>query len=380
MMVMRSTTPVEAEGATAVEPVDDFARASRRQEIDLKSAMLEYEALSRNLDVTRLDKNRVLLRTHAGWLLFDLLNGPRSSIVGKHACDEKPLTRMLLGEAGLAVTQSRAFAHDGFDEALDFADLLGYPVVAKPTNLSQGRGVTANIKDRGEFSKAWRKASSAVWWDYKLPVRTLNIARALKRRNVGGLKKFWRGTTESVLVERHFDGFDYRFFVVGNDVISVTQRKPANVTGDGSSTVQELIRAKNAIRAMNPNLGEHLIPENPEVLDSLTRAGLDLMHVPQNGELVTLRSVSNLSAGGDSIDFTDTAHPAFKELAIRAVKIVPGIEYAGVDFLAHDITTAPAADNYIIGEVEFSPAPAADFPIVGTPRSMAKAVLDYYLS
>ena len=55
------------------------------------------------------------------------------------------------------------------------------------------------------------------------------------------------------------------------------------------------------------------------------------------------------------------------------------VEYAGVDLLTPDITAPPTATNYIVGEVEYSPAMMAHFPLIGTPRDMAGAVLQYYL-
>lgn len=84
--------------------------------------------------------------------------------------------------------------------------------------------------------------------------------------------------------------------------------------------------------------------------------------------------------GGDSIDVSDTCHPGFKDLAVRAVGSIPGLEYAGVDLLTRDITSEPRPGNYIVSEVEFFPGPVAHFPVVGIPRDMASAVLDYYLS
>jgi D-alanine-D-alanine ligase-like ATP-grasp enzyme len=104
-----------------------------------------------------------------------------------------------------------------------------------------------------------------------------------------------------------------------------------------------------------------------------------MSHVPAPGEIVILRSVCNLSAGGDSIDVTDEAHPGFIDIAIRGVRAIPGVEYAGVDLITPDITAPPTATNHIVSEVEHSPATMAHFPLIGTPRDMAGTVLQYYL-
>jgi D-alanine-D-alanine ligase-like ATP-grasp enzyme len=159
----------------------------------------------------------------------------------------------------------------------------------------------------------------------------------------------------------------------------VTQRKPASVVGDGHATVGELIERKNVIRADNLYLCDFPIPTTPEPLDLLTSAGLTLSHVPASSETIVLRSAPNLWAGGDSIDVTEEVHPGFIDIVIRAVRAIPGVEYAGVDLITPDITAPPTATNHIVSEVEHSPATMAHFPLIGTPRDMAGAVLQYYL-
>ena len=50
----------------------------------------------------------------------------------------------------------------------------------------------------------------------------------------------------AVLIEE-FYGTEYRFFVLDNDVKAIMLRVPANVTGDGKHTVEELVAAKIVI-------------------------------------------------------------------------------------------------------------------------------------
>ena len=178
-----------------------------------------------------------------------------------------------------------------------------------------------------------------------------------------------------VLVERQVTGEDFRFYVIGDRVIGVTHRKRANVQGDGTSTIGALIDAKNAERAKNPYLGDYLLPTDLEKLDRI--ATLDA--VPNEGDDVILRSQSNLSAGGDSIDVTDDVHPDFADLAVRAVAATPGMEYAGVDIITPSISEKPSEANHVISEVEYSPAPITHFPSYGTFRDMAGELMDFYL-
>lgn len=376
----------------------EYVRAAARAGIGSKSALIEHTAITRGLDTTRWSTADVLIEVpgDAGApILFHEMNGPRS-MGGRFYCDEKTVAREVLRRAGLPVAVSHEFGPGELSAGLEYAQRIGYPVVVKPTNLARGVGVSANIRTPQEFVSAWRCARSAHhgWLHVTAALaRSVVEARGLRSvrdvpANAAAYRELireagataWQRRWVPVLVEKHFRGNDFRVFVVGDDVISVTARKPANVIGDGVASIRELIERKNAIRAENAYLCDHPIPTTPELLDRLTSAGFTMSHIPAPCETVVLRSASNLSAGGDSIDVTEQTHPGFVDIAIRAVRAIPGLEYAGVDLITPDVTAPPTATNHIVGEVEFSPAMLAHFPLIGTPRDMAGAVLDYYLA
>jgi D-alanine-D-alanine ligase-like ATP-grasp enzyme len=376
----------------------EYVRAAARAGIGPKSALIEHAAAVRGLAASRLSSIEVLIEAPgdaAPSIFFHQMNGPRS-VGGRFYCDDKAVARNILRRAGLNVVTSRAFAPNELREGLRYAESIGYPVVVKPTDLARGMGVTANIQTPAALENAWRhaRAANSGWLD-----KGATVARALREtsgpKGARGLSAraaaygdlirqasstAWQSRWRPVLVEKHFEGNDFRAFVVGDNMVSITQRKAANVVGDGVATVRELIERKNAARAQNASLYDCPIPTRLESLDVLAGAGLTLSHVPASGEVVVLRSASNLSAGGDSIDVTEQAHPGFIDVAIRAVRAIPGMPYAGVDLIAPDITAAPTATNYIVSEIEYSPCPTvAHFPLIGTPRDMAGAVLQYYL-
>lgn len=335
--------------------ISDFVVDNVPSRCALKSAVIEYAGLERGLDVERIDDNRLLIRTAAGVLPFVGINGPNSTVIGRWICDHKEAQRALAANAGLRVTEFAAFPLDARSRGLEYARKLGWPVAVKPNNLSRSRGVTAAVGHPSEFHTAWQRARQAI----------SESNRRAKAR---------------IIVERHVDGEDFRFFVVAGRVISVTHKARANVTGDGVMNVADLITAKNEKRATNPYLREFPIPHVPELLDALAAAGRTLNDVPHAGERLTLRTRSTLNAGGESVDVTDEADPFFKELAVAAVKAVPGLVYAGVDIMARDITARPATETeYVLGEVEYSPAPLAHFPAIGSARDMAGAILTHYL-
>lgn len=331
----------------------DFVRNSKKKKVGIKSALMEHSAKERGLKTERFNSRILYVETPSGEkLAFSHMNGPDSSRVGMNICDNKIHTRKLLRKNEIVVVKSKSFKHNQFEQAKEFVQKIDGPVVVKPISLSRGRGITTNIQNEQQLEDAWNKAFDA----YKT-----------------------KKSTRTVLIEQQFNGYDYRVFVIKDRVISVTQRRRANVVGDGKSTIIQLIEKKNEERLQNPYLQDYLIPTDIKVMDQLQNQQLTLDFVPKKGELITLRSQSNISAGGDSVDYTDTIHPEFKEIAIKALNAIPGMEYAGIDFIAKDITQKPTKDNYILSEVEYSPAPLSQFPYDGIAYDLSGAIIDYYM-
>src|SRR5699024_3406993 len=98
---------------------------------------------------------------------------------------------------------------------------------------------------------------------------------------------------ELLVLEKHAAGEDFRVLVFGGHYIAACQRVPANITGDGVSTVETLISDKNRERRRNPFLSKGLIRKDQEVSDYLARRGYDYTSIPQMGEYLRLRSAAN---------------------------------------------------------------------------------------
>jgi glutamate--cysteine ligase len=54
--------------------------------------------------------------------------------------------------------------------------------------------------------------------------------------------------------------------------------------------------------------------------------------IPANGETVFLRENSNISTGGDSIDFTDEIPESYKKIAVQATQAL-NVRITGLDIL-----------------------------------------------
>ncbi|KNZ41735.1 bifunctional glutamate--cysteine ligase GshA/glutathione synthetase GshB [Acetobacterium bakii] len=183
---------------------------------------------------------------------------------------------------------------------------------------------------------------------------------------------------DSVLIEEFISGKEYRFLIIGKKVVAILHRIPANVMGDGIHTFEELVAEKNK----NPLRGtgyvkplEKIKLEHPEI-DFLKAQKKSINDIPPKGETVFLRENSNISTGGDSIDFTDDIMEAYKAIAVHAAKAV-GAKICGVDMIIQDISRKPDAQNYSIIELNFNPAlHIHNYPYVGQNRHVEENVLN----
>ncbi|MNN84869.1 Glutathione biosynthesis bifunctional protein GshAB [compost metagenome] len=101
-----------------------------------------------------------------------------------------------------------------------------------------------------------------------------------------------------------------------------------------------------------------------------------LSDVPEKGETVYLRENSNISTGGDSIDFTDQVDVSYKQIAIQAAKAA-GATFCGVDMMVEHIDKGATNHNYSIIEINFNPAIHIHcYPYQGINRKADDKILD----
>ncbi|MDW0359738.1 hypothetical protein Q8G38_10460 [Halomonas venusta] len=208
----------------------------------------------------------------------------------------KDLARALMLKKDIPMPLGQRCA--SIDEAVGFWTRLKTPIVIKPVAGVKGRGVTVGANSVPEIEEACVRA---------------------------GMSK------RSVMVEEMVTGTEYRVMVLGEKPIGALYKDPANVVGDGASTVRQLIKRKNAERLENPNLSKYLIKAGQYVVNNLRKQGLTLDSVPQESEKIYLRKEANLSTGGDSIDAFDQLPSSVFDVCVRAVTAIPGLELGGVD-------------------------------------------------
>jgi len=260
---------------------------------------------------------------------FRAQNPAQTTGIAFQASTDKNMGRSLLKRAGISISEGFTIKKsDPVEYWLEVFAALQKPLVVKPTNGTQGQSVFMNVAEEGAFRTAVRVCLQ----------HTLHISAG-------------------AVVEEMFQGQEYRILASAAKIIGVINRRPANVVGDGTSTITQLIEQKNSDprRGDDPNDVLVKIKVDNHVTSHIESQGLTLESIPEKDLRVFLRLNSNISTGGDSLDVTDQVHPTVIEVAQRAMAAFPGLAFAGIDFMTKDITAPQTPDSYVIVEVNDSP-------------------------
>jgi len=266
-----------------------------------------------------------------------------TSLIGVEIAQDKDLTKRVLQNIGLAVPAGSVAV--SLDDALRVAGDIGYPVILKPIDANQGKGISPRINGAAELRAAWGASA---------------------------------GVSRSVVVERHVEGTDHRVLVVNGKVVAVAERVPARVVGDGRRTLRELIDEANADPRRGDGHGRVLtkLPADSTTETFLASSSRTFDTVPAAGEAVTLRPTANLSTGGTSIDRTDDIHPDNVTACELAAGVV-GLDIAGLDVLTPDISVPFHENGAVIIEVNAAPGIRMHLsPAEGKPRNVAASIVD----
>ena len=266
-----------------------------------------------------------------------------TSHAGVEVAGNKNRTKAMLHESGVPVPNgTTVYSEDGLRDAVEE---LGFPIVTKPLDGNHGRGATIGITN----------------WD----------------EAVEGLKAAQKHS-RAVIVEQLVAGYDYRMLVVNGKLIAAAKRTPAAVTGNGTSTVQQLIDEVNqdSRRGVGHEKVLTSIKADQHTQDLLKTQDLSLDSVLPAGQELFLKSTANISTGGTATDVTDLVHPYNVLLAERVAGIV-GLDICGIDLLTSDIAIPLNETRGAVIEVNAAPGFRMHIsPTEGLARNVASPVVD----
>ncbi|MGM3305506.1 cyanophycin synthetase [Anabaena sp. WFMT] len=265
-----------------------------------------------------------------------------------HLAKDKAYSNFFLRQFGYRVPEGQTFFNAqicnklsnprNIDDGFNYAQKLGFPLIVKPLNLSQGILVT-KVDNQAEYYE---------------------VAEKILANNSG------------LIVERFYSGNDYRVVVLDNEIMAAYQRIPLFISGDGKSNILELMHHKQEKFIQHGR--KKIIDFNDfRIHQKLQKQNLSFESIIPQHTIVYLLDNANLSSGGESVDYTETIHADFQKLSINITKDM-GLRLAGVDIITNDITQ-PIVD-YTLLEVNGSPG-LSHYAASG--ETQAKKVEDLYL-
>ena len=339
------------QAAASGEPFDAKAEQARlrklAQEVGLgpSTAAIVAAAHARGIPTRRLSPDCSLIQLGHGAAQRRIWTAEtdRTGAIAETIAKDKDLTRTLLQSMGVPVPEGRPVADA--EDAWAAAEEIGTAIVVKPQDGNHGRGVATDLTTREQVLAAFANA---------------------------------RAESERVIVERYAPGDDYRLLVIGDRLIAAARRSPAQVLGDGRSTVAQLVDEVN----QDPRRGdEHATVLSKIHIDAvalmvLAEQGYTPESIPPAGTLVLIRRNANLSTGGTATDVTDEVHPEIAACAVDAARAI-GLDIAGVDIVARDIGRPLQEQGGVIVEVNAGPGLRMHLePSAGRPRPVGEAIID----
>ncbi len=237
------------------------------------------------------------------------------------ACDKR-LSSFILAEAGFPVPIQKSVSNE--QNVLQIANEIGYPVVIKPADREQGKGVFSGIKNPDKLLSAFKSA---------------------------------REISRNILIEKHVEGFSHRLTVFHGKVIKISKKIPGGVIGDGKHSIKELLdifynRPENQISLRER--GKRLTLDE-EALELLSDLKMSVDSIPEPNQFICLRRRANSSAGGTSERLQiDQVHPDNIQLAIRASQLIK-LDLAGIDIISPDISKSWLEIETAICEINSQP-------------------------
>lgn len=265
----------------------------------------------------------------------------RTRAIAESICGNKDLTKRLLSSCGVPVPEGELV--DSPAAAWEAAEDIGIPVVVKPSDANHGRGVSINLTTREEIEAAYHLAAAEG---------------------------------SEVIVERFIPGKEHRLLVVDGRVAAAASGETATVTGDGRSTVAELIDSQinsDPRRGVTEDfpLNRIVLEDEHTIVLELTRQGLAPDTVPPAGKVVLIQRNGNVA-----FDVTDQVHPSVAATVALAARIV-GLDIAGVDLVAEDISRPLEEQRGAIVEINAGPGLLMHLkPASGKPRPVGNSIVE----
>lgn len=265
-------------------------------------------------------QNYLILGYASGSTILKSSITDQETSIGVSLARSKVDTNRLLKLSGLPVPDQARI--QTITQAKHFAGEFGYPVVLKPEDESQGRGIYANIRDEKELI-----------WCFEQVANTYPI----------------------LLIEKHITGDHYRIDFMGEELIKAVRRRPPEVVGDGIRTLRELIAELNLDpERLDPYSSKKIVVLDEDLERCIKKQQVSLDDVLETKRIIYLKSISNLSRGGDQIHVEDNIHPENFKLCQMIARTMR-LDVLGIDLLSPDLSKPWHSNGTVVCEVNAQP-------------------------
>lgn len=283
-----------------------------------------WSAAARELDAETIDLGRGFVELRKSGARTVVWNHwvPLDDVVTMQLALDKPLVHELLAAAGIPVPRHLSFDADDLAPALAFLDEQDTPCVVKPVDMMGGSMTTSGIRSPSQLRRARLRA---------------------------------RRQSDRLMIERQVPGDNYRFLFLDGRLLDVIRRRSPCVTGDGRSTVGELIAEENRRRFAAANGGRPwLLTADLDAVFTLKAANLSLRSVPPQGAAVLVKTVVNANGPKDNESVTHEVGEQLVADAARAAELI-GVRLAGVDVITGDHRRSLTETGGVVLEVNATP-------------------------
>jgi cyanophycin synthetase len=227
--------------------------------------------------------------------------------------DNKQATKELLSGINIPSPKGIAFSRSQAKElVLDF--IKGFPNklwVCKPLDATEGMGIGLHMKNWGAIKTHLQKHPEYDQW----------------------------------LLEEFTEGNDVRVQVIGGKLAAACRREPASIIGNGSETIEKLIKEK--LEEVQKNNPENSCDLDEETIGLLKNQGFTSSDTPSKGKKIWLKEISNMSKGARAIDITGELHPKYKDWVLQISKEFD-VEIYSIDILSVDHKQNPATHAKVL--------------------------------
>lgn len=240
----------------------------------------------------------------------------RESFISGRMTRCKDLTYKILREYDLPTPDTKCFYKKTYnrDNAINALSQLKYPVILKDAQGSNSKGIFPFIYDAGEALEVLEEQ----------------------------MPKY-----RSMIAQTMVFGKEFRLLVLHDRIIGALEMIPPYIMGNGSSTIEQLIKEKQCTTEKRTKIDDKL-------KQLLIDQNVSLETVLPKGKGVYIKKSSSLAEGGEMRDVTDLVHKDIEKICVQASEVI-GKNLAGIDVMCEDISKALEEQSFNIIEINGKP-------------------------